>query len=411
MAADKKIPLLTEVYQPKPSEAQKPKLDDAILITPELIARVTGHVRPRLEAEITQSVLISVRDALRKDLLQDLQAEIKNAQLAVEANTSNFVDKAKADLKTELPQMYQSSAELVFKSLSEKIAVLQTEAITTLDASLTQVTEQSLHVATEALHSMVANLQAETSAQIAHDLNQEMQAFQVQSLDHHQSVLRQEMTGIFEATSLEAKADLQQQLAGLQAEALAQMRTTFTEAMPSIYTNAIQEQEEEIVAKISQNLNQELQAFQAQSISQHQTQLAQSISSHQAQLGQSLSSNFESISHDAKDDLAERLRLIQTEAIEQMRSTLNAAVPSIYAAAGDDVKAKFADEMTEQSQQMRDTFLVTINADLPAVQEVMRENIQQILATSLPSLTLDLRNQLTEELHDLLLKVKFVLPK
>ena len=411
MAADKKIPLLTEVYQPKPGEAKKPKPDDTILITPELIARVTGHVRPRLEAEITQSVLVSVRDALRKDLLQDLQLEIKNAQLALEANTSNFVDKTKADLKTELPQMYQSSAELVFKNLSEKIAGLQTNAITTLDASLTQVTEQSLQVAIEALHSTVAGLQAETSAQIAHDLNQEMQAFQAQSLDHHQSVLRQEVTGIFEATSQEAKADLQQQLAGLQAEALLQMRTTFTEAMPSIYTDAIQEQQEEIVAKISQNLNQEMEAFQAQSVSQHQTQLAQSINSHQTQLEQSLTSNVEFISQNAKDDLAERLRLIQTEAVEQMRSTLNAAIPSIYAAAGDDVKAKFADDMAVQSEQLRESFLTTINADLPAVQEVMRENIQQILATSLPNLELDLRNQLTEELHDLLLKVKFVLPK
>jgi hypothetical protein len=77
----------------------------------------------------------------------------------------------------------------------------------------------------------------------------------------------------------------------------------------------------------------------------------------------------------------------------------------------DDVKGKFADEMTAQSLQLRDDFLATINADLPAVQEVMRENIQQILATSLPSLELDLRNQLTSELQDLLLKVKFVLPK
>ena len=411
MAADKKIPLLTEVYQPKPSEAQKPKLDDTILITPELIARVTGHVRPRLEAEITQSVLVSVREALRKDLLQDLQAEIKNAQLALEANTSNFVDKTKADLKTELPQMYQSSAELVFKNLAEKIAGLQTDAITTLDASLTQVAEQSLQVATEALHSTVAGLQAETSAQIAHDLNQEMQAFQVQSLNHHQSVLRQEMTGIFDETNLEAKTDLQQQLAGLQAEALLQMRTTFTEAMPSIYTEAIQEQQEEIVAKISQNLNQEMEAFQAQSISQHQTQLSQSINSHQTHLEQSLTSNFEFISQNAKGDLAERLRLIQAEAVEQMRSTLNAAIPSIYAAAGDDVKAKFADDMVVQSEQVRENFLTTINTDLPVVQEVMRENIQQILATSLPALELDLRNQLTEELHELLLKVKFVLPK
>ena len=154
-----------------------------------------------------------------------------------------------------------------------------------------------------------------------------------------------------------------------------------------------------------------MEAFQAQSVSQHQTQLAQSINSHQAQLEQSLTSNFEFISQNAKDDLAERLRLIQTEAVEQMRSTLNAAIQSIYAAAGDDLKAKFADDMAVQSEQLRESFLTTINADLPAVQEVMRENIQQILATSLPNLELDLRNQLTEELHDLLLKVKFVLPK
>lgn len=402
MAADKKIPLLTEVYQPKPSAqpAPSPKLDDITLITPELIARVTGHVRPRLEAEITQSVMINVRDALRKDLLQDLQAEIKSAQLALETNTSNFIDKTKADLKTELPQMYQNSANLVFKSLAEKVAVLQTEAITNLNSSLTQVTEQSLQVATQALQFTVEGMQADTSAQIKQELTQEMQAFQTDAINNHRALLRQEMTDIFEATNQDAKSDLQQQLSSLQTDALTQMRATFTEAMPSIYTNAIAEQQEQIVAQISQNLHQEMQAFQAESLNQHQTQLAQS-----------LTNSFETLSANVKDELAERLRLIQTDAVEQMRNTLNAAIPSIYAAAGDEVKAKFADEMTEQSGQMRTSFLTTINADLPAVQEVMRENIQQILASALPSLELDLRNQLTEELQDLLLKVKFVLPK
>lgn len=435
MAADKKIPLLTEVYQPKPSAepAPKPRPDEASLITPELIARVTGHVRPRLEAEITQSVLISVRDVLRKDLLQDLQVEIKNAQLALQENTSNFIDKTKADLKTELPQMYQNSADLVFNSLSQKIAGLQTNAVTNLDASLAQVTEQSLQAASEALTSNIAGLQSQLSTQITHDLTQELQAFQTDASGNHQALLRQEMTDIFETTSHDAKTDLQQQLSGLQTDALTQMRATFTEAMPSIYTNAIAEQQEQIMAQISQNLHQEMQAFQEKSISQHQSQLADSISqhqtqladsisqhqslfeqatsSHQAELAGSLTSNFESISTNAKEDLAERLRLIQADAVEQMRSTLNAAIPSIYAAAGDDVKAKFADEMTEQSQQMRDNFLTTINADLPAVQEVMRENIQQILASTLPSLEQDLRLQLTKELEELLLKVRFVLPK
>ena len=411
--ADKKIPLLTEVYQPKPSvvATPTPKLDDASFITPELIARVTGHVRPRLEAEITQSVLISVRDVLRKDLLQDLQAEVKSAQLAVETNTSNFIDKTKADLKTELPQMYQSSADLVLKSLTEKIVVLQNTAVAKLDATLAQISESEIQAASEVLVTQIADLQANTKAQLTRDISQEMQAFQTQALGNHQALLRQEITELFEATNQAAKADLQQQLSELQTDALAQMRATFTEAMPSIYTNSIAEQQDQIAAQISQNLNQEMQAFQAESVSQHQAQLSQSISSHQTQLTQSLANNFESISHSAKEDLAERLRLIQADAIEQMRSTLNASIPSIYAAAGDDIKAQFSDEMAVQSEQLRESFLETINSDLPAVQEVMRENIQQILAIMLPNLELDLRKQLTAELEELLLKVRFVLPK
>ena len=105
------------------------------------------------------------------------------------------------------------------------------------------------------------------------------------------------------------------------------------------------------------------------------------------------------------------MSVVQADVLLQINTTFKEAIPSIYAASVDEVKAKFADEMTTQSMQLRDNFLTTINADLPAVQEVLRDNIQQIMAVSLPNLELDLRNQLTAELQDLLLKVKFVLPK
>ncbi|MBC7756922.1 MAG: hypothetical protein H7Z20_09855 [Bdellovibrio sp.] len=445
MVADKKIPLLTEVYQPKPNAqpTPSPKLDDLTLITPELIARVTGHVRPRLEAEITQSVMLSMRDVLRKDILQDLQAEIKSAQIALETNTNNYIDRTKADLKTELPQMYQNSADLVYKSLAEKVAVLQTEAITNLDGSISQLTEQSLQVATSALQSTIEDTQVAKSAQVKQEITVEMQAFQADATSNQQTLLRQEMTDIFESANRDAKSEMQMQLDSLQTDAITQLRASFTEAMPAIYTDAIAQQQEQITAQISQQLHQEMQTLQAESLNQHQVQLAQSIEqlqtqltqsisshqtllahslnqqnnqltqsidNHQTQLAQSLTNHFESLSANAKDDLTERLNSIQTDAVEQMRSTLIAAIPSIYGAAGEDVKAKFADEMTEQSGQLRTSFLTTINAELPAVQAVMRENIQQILATTLPKLELDLRNQLTEELQALLLKVKFVLP-
>jgi pheromone shutdown protein TraB len=186
----------------------------------------------------------------------------------------------------------------------------------------------------------------------------------------------------------------------MQTEALAQMRTTFIEAMPSIYTAAVAEQEEAIATQIGERLNQEMQAFQAQSISDHQ-----------AQLGDALAASLQTLNQTTKQDLQQQMGVLQADVLAQIGITFKEAIPSIYAAAVDEVKAKFVDEMTAQTMQVRENFLSTVNADLPAVQEVMRDNIQQMLATSLPNLELDLRNQLMSELQDLLLKVKFVLPK
>ena len=222
---DSKIPLLTEVYQPKPSAKVEsaPKEDLTLGITPELIARVTNHIRPRLEAEITQSVLISVRDALKTDLLNELQAEIKDTQQSIEANTTDFVDRTKADLKTELPRMYQASADLVYNNLAENISALQNNAVSTFDATLAELMQASIQSANKEVSSHVETLQTDSSARIAHDLNQEMQAFQTQSISDHQAQLKQDMTGIYESISQDAKTELQQQLDAMQTEALAQM--------------------------------------------------------------------------------------------------------------------------------------------------------------------------------------------
>lgn len=330
---DSKIPLLTEVYQPKlraegqsiALETRAPEMrpvtqtrqnDPTLGITPEFISRVTGHVRPRLEAEITQSVLDSVRESIKKEVIAELKAEVNKTQLSIEANTADFIDRTKADLKTELPRMYQASADLVHVNLADKIASMQTEAVTKFDVLLNDIMQISAQAASDQVKSHAQALQVDTSAQMAQALNNEMQHFQAETLNIHQ-----------------------------------------------------------------------------------------------AQLGEQLNSMFDSISQNAKDDMLHQMQMIQAEALAQMNATFNEAMPSIYAAAADEIKTKFAQEMTEQSQQVRESFLTTINADLPAVQEVLQENIQQILASALPTLENDLRKQLTTELNDLLLKVKFVLPK
>ncbi len=401
--ADKKIPLLTEVYQPKAvaeSEFEsKPRRDDVTLITPELIARIAAHIKPRLEADIARTVTESVREALKAELLQALQDEVIQTQASIEARTVDFVDKTKADLKTELPRMYQASADLVYSGLEEKIAELQTDAVSKADEMLSDGMQAAVQHASAQINVNVEALRTEVSAHIMRDINTEMATFQAQTISNHQAQLEQSLTDVLQSLNQNANADMQVQASALQAEALAEMRANFIEAMPEIYTAVVAEQQEAITQEISQQLVEDSQAYQAKALALQQ-----------AQLGETLTNIFNEMNEKAKQDLQSQMSLLHTDVLSQMRATINEAIPSIYETAVDELKTKFTEEMTAHVLQVRDNFLVTVNADLPSVQEVMRDNIQHILATTLPALQNDLRDQLTAELEDLLLKVKFVLP-
>ena len=155
----------------------------------------------------------------------------------------------------------------------------------------------------------------------------------------------------------------------------------------------------EAAQRASQDLTQEMQAFHDASLQQQQT-LA-----HEA-----LTNVYQDISQQASLALQQHMQTIQDDALTQVKTDLNAALPDVYAAAVGVVKAKFVEEMNAQTLALREDFLSKVNGDLPSVQEVLRDNIQQILAGALPALEQDLRLQLTDELQQLLLKVKFVLP-
>ncbi|MEO1957182.1 MAG: hypothetical protein ABGX03_04580 [Methylophilaceae bacterium] len=98
--AEDKIPVLTEVYKPKSGVKAKSTEAPALDVTADLIAQVTEKVKPRLESEISDFVL------------GELRTEIKKACNEVITSTKDFVDKTRADLKTELPKMHQESVSL-----------------------------------------------------------------------------------------------------------------------------------------------------------------------------------------------------------------------------------------------------------------------------------------------------------
>jgi len=417
-SSDSKIPVLTEVYQPKVKaertseiaqdfKPQTNKLNDPTLgITPEFIARVTNHVRPRLEADITQAVIEGLRDAIRKDVIKDLQIEIAKTQSAIESNVANFIDKTKADLKTDLPRMYQTSAELVQNSLTDKIAGMQTAAVTQVDRILTDVMQLTTQTAGGEINTYVEALKTDAIASMQAELDQSMQAFCNESLQQYKTQLTSDFATAYQTITQSAEQDLQQQIQTLQTDAITQVRTELSEALPAIYSIAAEQVKANVDAlnnaaseRFKLDLSEGMQAFHQESLQQFQTQL-----------GSDLSNAYQTIRQAAEQELQQQLQALQVDALTKMRGDLDEAMPAIYTVAAEEVKAKFIDEMTAQGAVVKEEFIANVNGDLPAVQEVLHANIQHILAGALPALENDLRRQLTDELQELLVKVKFVLP-
>jgi predicted DNA binding CopG/RHH family protein len=408
--AENKIPVLTEVYKPKVSEKTNQPKGTALEVTAELVTKVTSQVKPRLEAEITDFVL------------DELRAEIKKARDEIISSTQDFVDKAKADLKTELPNMYQQSVNLAQVNLTEKFADLHVEASSKFDASLSDIADAAIQTA-----------QADMGAGIMQSLEQGMQEFQQKMLAENQVLLEAQL----EMVGQDALQALTEQLQSFQQQALVQHQSELSESL-----SALQKSMGEDAAKAMRD---ELIIIQEKIIRDHQAQLNETLdgylqikgenaerdllqklqdyqeklrTNHQEQLAEEMTEALKSIAQRVEESTLEQIGVmhsqvgtIQQETFAKLREDFNTEKDTVFNVAADEIKTAFTAQMTEQSQEIRDQFLTMVNGDLPEVQAVLKESIESVLSNLVPEMEDRLRNQLTAELQQLLLKVKFVLPE
>ncbi len=237
--AEDKIPVLTEIYKPKP--AVKVEVNQISEVTADLVAKVTAQVRPRLESEITGFVL------------DELKSEIKKAHHDVIASTQTFVEKTKADLKTELPQMYQESVKLaqgdvdaLKKSILDDVLMATRKDMVDFQESIVREYQQQINEtlaaiakraeesATEQIgimHSRVGTLQQEAftklkqefsvekdtmlnaaTAEVKTAFSSQMSEGQVQLKENIEAALNKAIPGMEARVSAQLVAELQQLL-------------------------------------------------------------------------------------------------------------------------------------------------------------------------------------------------------
>lgn len=390
--------MLTEVYNPKKSTLTNKSAE----VTAELVTKVTSQVKPQLEAEITELVLaelraeikkvreevaLSVQTAVDKNsaettsdvtdelaskittqvkpkleaeitdfVLDELHVEIKKAREEIVSSTQNFVDKSKADLKTELPQMYQDSVNLAEINLNEKFDSLQTLQEELVASHQTALTET------------LTNLQKTVGSEIQEALRDELSKMQEKAI-HDQEVQLQD-----HQAQLNEALDGFLQIKGEKAE---------------------------------KTLMQKMQEYQETMRISHQEKLTEEMTT---ALG-TLSQRVEESTLEQIGVMHSQVGTLQQESFAKLREAFNAEKEDVFNKAAIEIKDTLALQMTEQGQEISDQFLSKVSGSLPEVQTILQENIQSILADAIPDLEGRLRNELTADLQQLLLNVKFVLPE
>ena len=225
--AEDKIPVLTEVYKPKGGKQTKSTTSDTPDVTPDLVAKVIAQVKPRLESEIADFVL------------EELRAELKRAHSDVISSIQDFVDKTKANLKTELPSMYQESVKLsqididVLKQttlkdtslavhkemmdLQTKIVSEHQKQISEALASIAKRAEDSASEQIGIMHSQVGTIQQEAFAKLREEFGLEK--------DRMLSAATTEAKAIFAAQITEGQEALKQNIERVVNQAVPEMES------------------------------------------------------------------------------------------------------------------------------------------------------------------------------------------
>lgn len=406
--AEKKIPVLTEVYNP--NKGVKSNEASSVVMTDDLLAKVISQVKPRLEAEITDFVL------------DELKAEISKARNEILSSTQDFIDRTKADLKTELPGMYQESVKLAQVSLADKFADMHVDASAKFDASISQIADAATNSAETDIHARVAQafethiqdfqptalaksqalLEAQlekVNADAQESLLQQLQAFQQQIIEQHKQDLNDALQAVQQSVQSAAEVSVESELSLLQQNMLEIHQKQLTESLDGYLQIEGEAAEKALLQKVQEN-QQRLHA-------DYQQKLAEEM----ANALETIKQRVDESTVEQTDLMFTQVGTIQRETFTKLRQEFNDEKATILNATSEEIRVAFAEQMTTQSQEIREQFLAQVNGDLPEVQAVLHENIQTILSNTIPDMEHSLREQLTSELKQLLLKVKFVLPE
>ena len=260
----KNIPVLTEVYS----------ATDQPVLTPAFFEFAMEQIKPQLEKALAEIALNYQKEAIKQEIIgelrpslsQEFQTQIatslETAQQDLIRNTTDFLDKTKADLATELPQMYQVRAEIFQADTAEKLAKLQESSVLALREEFNLVIPQLETSLIEKVNARLQDLQTATIEKVTDALQQQIADFHEATLEKMRQDLAQDLPGIYQSIVEQANQSLVEQLKRLEEDASQELGMKMNETLPSIYALASTQVKTNLFAEMTDFANTTKQDFE-----------------------------------------------------------------------------------------------------------------------------------------------------
>lgn len=254
VSKQKDIPVLTEVY----AAAEQP------VLPPAFFEFAMAQLKPQLEKALSEAALTHQNEIIKQEMLDDLrpslsrdfEVQITNSleatQQSLIQDTTDFINKIKADLATEVPQMYQARAEIFQADTLEKLAKLQSESILALREEFEKVIPQLENNLLEKVNARLMELQKATIQKVTDDLQQQIANSHLATLEKMRQDLARDLPEIYENIIEQAKKTLTDQLSSLQEDASQELGIKMNETLPSIYALASMQVKTDLLAEMTE---------------------------------------------------------------------------------------------------------------------------------------------------------------
>lgn len=282
MREEDDIPLLTDLVQP---------IANSFNVTPELVVEIAQQLRPQITAEIEKSVVQKLKLEMRQELLEHLQAESANIQKANQAYISSalsqqydqhaesitkqqleaeaslkryvgdtiadmqqqavddtlaYVDKARADLATEIPKLMHVNAGIIKTDLENTLSQMQTQAASELNEKFSASLPALQQTLSEQSQLTLADLEKVAVDNALQTLQEKTSELRESIFAEHKANLALELASIYKALTQHTQTELSVYLDSLQTQSQQELQQQLGDTFPALYQNL----SDELTAKL-----------------------------------------------------------------------------------------------------------------------------------------------------------------